>query len=39
MHTLQGIAAVMEAACAAVVTLSLPLVVDVGQGKNWHAAH
>ena len=39
MHTLQGIAAVMEAAFAAVVTLFLPLVVDVGQGKNWRVAH
>ena len=33
------IKAVMEAACAPVVTLSVPLVVDVGQGENWRAAH
>ena len=37
--TPRRLSAVMETACAAVVTLSLPLVVDVGQGEDWRAAH
>ncbi|MGB7404791.1 MAG: DNA polymerase I [Pacificimonas sp.] len=33
------IARVMEDACAPVVELDVPLVVDVGTGKTWAAAH
>jgi DNA polymerase-1 len=30
---------VMENACAPVLTLSVPLVVETGAAKNWDAAH
>jgi DNA polymerase-1 len=30
---------VMEEACAPVVEMTVPLVVEVGTGQNWNAAH
>jgi DNA polymerase-1 len=33
------IQAVMEAAAAPAVTLTVPLGVDIGTGPNWGAAH
>ena len=38
-ETAARVKAVMEAAAAPVVDLSVPLVVEAGQGANWAAAH